>query len=241
MRRAWREKVRILLRGAAKIMIGGGSYNRDPAAPFLKWIAFTLGLFVTSVSCLALAASAQILGESPLTKGSSELQLSVAGSKDISQPGSFIPGVPGITGWGLGLRYGRMVSDWHGRGLLRGQAEFTSDLEPVALFYLHHNANYVFGVRPFGIEWNLRERRGFQPFGGIAVGMLFANHNFPPGTEKFNFTANGGLGLRWRRVRGSPLLGVDFFHVSNASLGPSNPSINFVRFRVGFNLGAWPK
>jgi hypothetical protein len=202
----------------------------------LRWISVTIGSALSLISWFALPCAPQSSAAPALTKGSTELQLWVSGSKDVSIPNSFVPGVPGINGWGVGARYGRVLSDLHGPGFLRGRAEYAGDVEPVMVFYQHGRPIYAFGASPLGMQWNFRERRGFTPFGGVAGGMLFADHSLPAGTQALNFTANGGVGVRWNRRRGSPLLAVDLFHISNASLGPSNPSINLVRFRLAFDL-----
>jgi hypothetical protein len=188
------------------------------------------------ISWFAAPGASQTPAKTLLTNGSDELQFWVAGWKDVSAPRGFVPGVPGINGGGLGVRYGRVISNLHGPGFLRGRAEYTGDVEPVMEFYQHGQPTYAFGARPLGMQWNFQEHRRITPFAGIALGMLIANHSLPLGTQALNFTGDGEFGLRWNRWRGSPSLAVDFFHISNAALAPSNPSINLVRFRIGFDL-----
>ena len=101
-------------------------------------------------------------------------------------------------------------------------------------------------ITPIILRWNLLHGRRWMPWIQGAGGLIWTNHKFPPvgpiptpghlGTSVFNFTPQFGVGFHYF-VR--PKRSIDFsanaVHISNASLGDSNPGVNAsVQLSVGY-------
>jgi lipid A 3-O-deacylase len=101
-------------------------------------------------------------------------------------------------------------------------------------------------ITPIILRWNLLHGRRWMPWIQGAGGMIWTNHKFPPvgpipapgqqGTSVFNFTPQFGIGVHYFvRPRRSIDFSANAVHISNASLGDSNPGVNAsVQFAVGF-------
>lgn len=125
---------------------------------------------------------------------------------------------------GLGLHWGRFVSDLAALGLgtnltnwwTGGRDVQSAELEGLVRVYLKE-------------DWPV--------FVSGTAGFQFANDQIPPGGTVWNYTFSFGAGLDVPIVAGmSALFGVDYHHISNA-LGrdnPRNPSQNEARLWVGF-------
>ena len=171
-----------------------------------------------------------------------ELRVWLEHSVDISVPHATIPGVPGIDEDGGALMWSRVLSYPRGPWLLHGHLEQTAEVEPVMLYHQSGApVNYAFGMKPLGFWWVFPEHSPITVSFGVAAGALVARRDLPPDTLEFDWAANGGMIFRFNRVRGAPSLAVDFAHISNGDLARRNPSINYVRFRIGFRVLRWPK
>jgi lipid A 3-O-deacylase len=101
-------------------------------------------------------------------------------------------------------------------------------------------------VTPIILRWNLRKGHRWMPWVQGAGGLLYTTHKFPPvgpypypghqGTSVFNFTPQFGVGVHYfLRPRESIDFSANAVHISNASLGDSNPGVNAsAQFSVGF-------
>lgn len=101
-------------------------------------------------------------------------------------------------------------------------------------------------ITPIILRWNLVHGRRWMPWVQGAGGFIWTDHKFPAvgpfpapgqqGTSVFNFTPQFGIGVHYFV---HPRRSIDFsanaVHISNASLGDSNPGVNAtVQFAVGF-------
>jgi lipid A 3-O-deacylase len=101
-------------------------------------------------------------------------------------------------------------------------------------------------ITPIILRWNLLQGHRWMPWVQGAGGLIWTNHKFPPvgpipapgqqGTSVFNFTPQFGVGVHYfLRSRRSIDFSANAVHISNASLGDSNPGVNAsVQFSVGF-------
>jgi lipid A 3-O-deacylase PagL len=125
------------------------------------------------------------------------------------------------------LRAGRVLTSEHGAGWIQGTFEWDVSIIPVEIFWVL-GSHYAGGFEAFGPRWNFtNDRRRVVPYAGVAGGMLFSPHNFPPGnTFQTNFTAAIDVGAHlFHRSRRSVDVGVGVLHVSNAYLGRLNPGV----------------
>jgi hypothetical protein len=101
-------------------------------------------------------------------------------------------------------------------------------------------------VTPLILRWNLAPRGHFLPWIQGAGGLIWTNHKFPPvgpypipghlGTSVFNYTPQFGLGVHYFvKPKQSISLSANAVHISNASMGDSNPGVNAsVQFSIGY-------
>ncbi len=101
-------------------------------------------------------------------------------------------------------------------------------------------------ITPIILRWNLTGGKRFLPFAQGAGGLIWTNHKFPPvgpipvpghqGTSVWNFTPQFGIGVHYfLRPNRSLTLQANAVHISNASLGDSNPGVNAsVQFQIGY-------
>jgi len=144
----------------------------------------------------------------------------------ISSP-QFLTANRNISNFALSFHVGRVLSHEHGSGWARGTFEWGFSVIPLELFWVL-GTHYAGGFEAFGPRWNFTQgRRRVVPFAGLAGGMLFSPHNFPPGdTYQANFTigVDAGAHLFVRRKQSLDLSG-RVYHLSNGFLGPLNPGI----------------
>jgi lipid A 3-O-deacylase len=101
-------------------------------------------------------------------------------------------------------------------------------------------------VTPAILRWDLRSCHRFLPWIQGAGGLIWTNHKFPPigpypvpnhlGTSVFNYTPQFGVGVHYFvRPRQSISISANAVHISNASMGDSNPGVNAtVQFTIGY-------
>jgi lipid A 3-O-deacylase len=104
-------------------------------------------------------------------------------------------------------------------------------------------------VVPVIFRWDfLTHSPRFQPWIQASAGVIYTTHKFPPdvlvphgtpgGTSVWNFSPQGGIGLRYfTRQRRSIDFGVNAVHISSASLGDKNPGVNAsIQLQVGYTF-----
>jgi lipid A 3-O-deacylase len=101
-------------------------------------------------------------------------------------------------------------------------------------------------ITPVILRWNLRSGHRFLPWVQGAGGLIWTNHKFPPvgpypepnhlGTSVFNYTPQFGVGVHYFvKPRQSISIAANAVHISNASMGDSNPGVNAsVQFSIGY-------
>ena len=138
--------------------------------------------------------------------------------------------------WNIGVRYGWVLTDQHGPGLVRGRLEYAADLVPVFLVFQPAGTAYGFGLDPIALKWNFEEQHHISPYFEAFGGTLFTNHPVPSETSHINFTTGGGVGMTFFRSKHYWGADVRFMHISNAGLTTLNPGINTLQVRLGFGL-----
>ena len=125
---------------------------------------------------------------------------------------------------GLGLHWGRFVSDHAALGLGTNLTNWWTGGRDV------QSAELEGLVRVY-------PKKDWPVFVSATAGFQLANDQIPPGGTVWNYTFGFGAGLDVPIAPGmSALFGVDYHHISNA-LGrdnPRNPSQNEARLWVGF-------
>jgi hypothetical protein len=124
----------------------------------------------------------------------------------------------------------------------------TEDGTPVPC-YLPVGGGTFTGVSltPVIFRWNFLTRsKRIQPWFQGAGGLIYTTHKYPPdvlvphgepgGTSVWNFSPQGGIGVRWfTRPKRSVDLALNAVHISSASLGDRNPGVNAsLQIQVGY-------
>ena len=142
--------------------------------------------------------------------------------------------------WNVGARYGWILTDPAGPGLLKGRFEYAVDVVPVFLVLQRTGTAYGFGLNPFALKWNFVPRHNVMPYIDIGGGTLFSNDKVPPGTSHVNFTTSGAIGAHFLRSKYNWSAELRFMHISNAGLIRPNPGINTLQVRIGFGRFTHP-
>lgn len=136
-----------------------------------------------------------------------------------------------MAGFRTGYVFARPVEN----GAFRGTLEYFFDVIPVFVL-TKPKVIYGGGFSPIGFKWNFIGGRR-HPFVETSVGGIFSTRNVPPGdTSNFNFTVTvrGGLALV-SRPRNAVTASAGFWHLSNAHMGDTNPSLNAFTFGVEYH------
>jgi lipid A 3-O-deacylase len=136
----------------------------------------------------------------------------------------------------LGFRLGRVLTDEHGPGILRGTFEMAVDIVPLDEYWIN-GGQYAGGVDPVVFKWNFTHGCKVAPYFAAVGGALFSNHNLPPGdTSQINFTSGPEIGAQiFGNGRNSWDISVKAYHLSNASIGNHNPGLNAnLQFMLGY-------
>jgi hypothetical protein len=137
-----------------------------------------------------------------------------------------------------GFHAGRVIHESSASRGHKRTLEYTVELQPL-LLVTRPQSVYGGGFSPIGLKWNFapRGRGRYRPYLEVNGGAMFTQKNVPPGnTEDFNFTCSGGSGVMIGLGSNRALsVGLRFWHLSNASLGNSNPAFNTVQFVIGYH------
>ena len=183
----------------------------------------------------ALPYSQQVPGQipsrtaSPSEKGSTEWGWITGGGARIAggvREGNF---------WALQLRWGRVLTEPRGPGVLRGTLEYAVEVVP-ALVMVRSETVFGGGLNPLLLQYNFTRGQRLVPFLQAGGGMLFTTDDIPAGTAQFNFTPQGGVGVYWLRgAEPSVVFGVRYHHISNAGRVQPNPGHNALYFYGGMS------
>lgn len=135
----------------------------------------------------------------------------------------------------LGVRVGKVLTEIHGSGPLRGAFEYGVDLIPMTLVF-GPDTVYGAGLAPVNLRWNFIGKGPVSPYLEINGGVLLTSSEVPPGTSKINFASGATLGANFfRRAHRSVAVSARFQHISNAGLESPNPGINTVQFSLEYH------
>lgn len=136
--------------------------------------------------------------------------------------------------WTAGVRYGWILTDAHGLGVLRGRFEYAVDAVPALVVFQPGGAAYGVGVNPWIMKWNFVTRGRVSPYIEIGGGLVISTRQIPLGENKFNFSPTGAIGVNF--LRGKYHWSVDFryLHISDAQITSFNPGTDTFGVRVGF-------
>lgn len=185
---------------------------------------------VAIVALLCAEALCQNLPSDSLEKGTWELGLWTAGGHSIAG-GTSRTGV-----WNAGVRIGKVLTDEHGSGLLRGNLEYAVDFVPAYLLIFPRQTSYAGGFDPFILKWNFTSSTKVAPYLELGGGVIFSLDDVPPGTSNVNFMPQASFGVQiFTREKRAISLAAKYVHISNAGLATLNPGINTFQLSIGYH------
>jgi lipid A 3-O-deacylase len=137
-----------------------------------------------------------------------------------------------------GVRLGKVLTDDHLGGFLRGNFEWAADLMPIYYIWQPSPAQnaYAAAFNPVNLKWNFTSSARAVPYIELGGGVLFSNHAVPLNTSHVNFLTHATLGFQFfNNDRRAFTAGVRYEHISNAGLTVPNPGVNTVQFQLGMN------
>jgi lipid A 3-O-deacylase len=137
-----------------------------------------------------------------------------------------------------GARLGKVLTDEHFGGFIRGNFEYAMDVMPVYYVLQPAPASNAYGAafNPINLKWNFTRANRTIPFLELGGGVLFSNHVVPNNTSRVNFVTHGALGFHFfSNERRAFTASVRYEHISNAGLTVPNPGVNTVQLLVGMN------
>lgn len=186
-----------------------------------------------------------LLGTTAVARAQNSLQMGLT-----KGAWEFEPFIGGGTGLGhadttqfliAGGRIGKIITDDHLHGWLRGNFELATEVMPLYTVMQPRGAVYGGSFKPLIFKWNFLGARKIAPYALVTGGVLFTTSNVPPGnTSNVNFTPQGGLGFYFfQRPNHAWDFEIQAVHTSNASLGHLNPGLNgSLIFTLGYS---WSK
>ncbi len=137
-----------------------------------------------------------------------------------------------------GVRIGKVLTEDHFGGVMRGNFEWSADLIPFYYVWQPAPAKNAFGeaFNPVNLKWNFTRAQRTIPFLELGGGVLFTNHVVPLNTSHVNFITHGTFGFQFfNNDRRALTASVRYEHISNAGLTVPNPGVNTVQFLLGVN------
>jgi hypothetical protein len=181
--------------------------------------------------------------ELPIRQGATEIAAWAGGGTGLGHSTSFQFA-------NAGVRLGKVLTDAHGSGWLRGNFEYAIDLAPLYLVFQDQpivRANgtaatqrqtvYGGAISPLILKWNFTSGKRFAPFAAAEGTAIFTTRNVPSGdTSTVNFGSGIASGVQFLQdARHAISFSGHLLHISNASIGNHNPSVNIgLQFRLGY-------
>ena len=185
---------------------------------------------IALLALLSASAFAQSLPSDLLEKGTWELGIWTAGGHSVSG-GTADTGV-----WNAGVRVGKILTNEHGSGFVRGNLEYAVDFIPAYLLVFPSRTSYSGGFDPFVLKWNFTSGRKIAPYLEFGGGVLLSLDDVPPGTSNVNFMPQASFGVQiFTREKRAVSLAAKYVHISTAGLATPNPGINTIQFSVGYH------
>jgi hypothetical protein len=96
-----------------------------------------------------------------------------------------------------GVRLGKVLTDDHGGGFLRGNFEWAADLIPIYYLWQPKPAqdSYAAAFNPLDLKWNFTRCARTVPYLELGGGVLFSRHSVPLDTSHVNFMPHTTLGF----------------------------------------------
>ncbi|HEY1524780.1 MAG TPA: acyloxyacyl hydrolase [Candidatus Angelobacter sp.] len=138
----------------------------------------------------------------------------------------------------VGARLGKVLTDDHFGGFVRGNFEWSGDLMPIYYIWQPSPAQnaYAAAFNPVNLKWNFTSSARIVPYLELGGGVLFSNHAVPLNTSHVNFLTHAALGFHIFRTKVCAITtAIRYEHISNAGLTTPNPGINTLQFTVGLN------
>lgn len=156
--------------------------------------------------------------------------------------GVWTGGGSGVTGtttdtnlWLTGARFGKVLTDQKGRGILRGRLEYAVEAIPAFLVF-QDSTVYGFDLTPVLFKWNFTSSARWIPYFETGAGMLFTTDDVPEKTFPFNFTPQAGFGFHIPTTpKQAFTVAFKYMHISNGGLDKPNPGINSIQVLVGYH------
>jgi lipid A 3-O-deacylase len=230
------------------------------------FLVFLLGLVPVSLSQTSSSSVASNAGQTTSTPDVSDGEfVSHVMKRDPWDRGVFIDGGFGTSGetsdhfLSAGVRIGKVLTDAAGPGVLRGQFEYAIELMPYWQAFTPKETYILttvdpprqvttggtytgLSMTPAILRWNLVRWKRVMPWLQGGGGLIWTNHKFPPngskGTSVWNFEPQIGVGMHYFvKPNRAITFGANAVHISNASLGDSNPGVNAtVQFQIGYTV-----
>ncbi len=185
------------------------------------------GLVLALVLTGAASVRAQSAADGEPRVGSTEIQIWTAGGHSVDGGGHHV----GI--WNGGFRYGWVLTEEHGPGILRGRFEYAVDAVPLYVIFQPSGPVYGAGVNPFALKWLFTSGRRINPYFDLGGGVLFTSSDIPAGISRINFASGPAIGVNVRHGKAHWSLEVRWLHISDAGLTDENPGINTIQVRAG--------
>jgi lipid A 3-O-deacylase len=228
-------------------------------------VVFLLGLVPVSLSQTSSSSIPSNAGQTASTPAVSDGDfVSHVMKRDPWDRGIFIDGGFGTSGetsdhfLNAGVRIGKVLTDAAGPGILRGQFEYAIELIPYWQAFtpketytlttvdpprqVTTGGTYTgLSMTPVILRWNLVRWKRVMPWLQGGGGLIWTNHKFPPngskGTSVWNFEPQIGIGMHYFvKPNQAITFAANAVHISNASLGDSNPGVNAtVQFQIGYS------
>ncbi len=191
------------------------------------------------VACAASAAAQQLA----VKQQGTEIGLWAGGGTGVGHSSSFQFA-------NAGLRLGKVLTGEHGPGWLRGNFEYAADvmplylvfqdqrvLQPDGVFVTKRQTVYGGSIAPVILKWNFTSGKKIVPYAAIEESAIFTTQDVSAGdTSTVNFGSALASGVQvFRDDHHALTFSGRVIHISNASLGNHNPSINLaLQFRLGY-------
>jgi lipid A 3-O-deacylase len=215
-----------------RLLFSASPRSGSPTSPLLAWwggrlrgAILILGFMATSL--LANAQSSKPLDGQPWDEG-----VWVGGG--FSVPG----GTKDTHAMNAGVRLGKILTDNHLGGFLRGNFEWSGDLIPMYYIWQPKPAQNAYGAafNPVNLKWNFTNLPRKVPFLELGGGVLFSDHAVPLNTSHVNFITHAAFGIHIFKTAVCAITpSIRYEHISNAGLTSPNPGINTVQFTIGLN------
>jgi lipid A 3-O-deacylase len=137
-----------------------------------------------------------------------------------------------------GVRLGKVLTDDHLGGFVRGNFEWSADLMPVYYVLQPAPGKNAYGAafNPLNLKWNFTNSERVVPYLELGGGVLFSSHAVPVNTSHVNFLTHAALGFHFfNNEKRAITASIRYEHISNAGLTVPNPGVNTVQFTIGMN------